>query len=83
MTEVYEALRHWAKGLYPLEAGVGLLIHAFDGRFATSVVRRPLRTRRAMSAQRPTMFATRTSSAEPSGTGNCALGEISPAVSFK
>lgn len=34
MTEVHEALRRWAKGLYPLEAGVELLIHAFDGRFA-------------------------------------------------
>lgn len=34
MTEVHEALRGWAKGLYPLEAGVELLIRAFDGRFA-------------------------------------------------
>lgn len=34
MTEVDEALRRWAKGLYPLEAGVELLILAFDGRFA-------------------------------------------------
>lgn len=34
MTEVHEALRRWAKGLYPLEAGVELLIRAFDGRFA-------------------------------------------------
>lgn len=34
MSEVHEALRYWAKGLYPLEAGVELLIHAFDGRFA-------------------------------------------------
>lgn len=34
MTEVHEALRRWAKGLYPLEAGVELLIHVFDGRFA-------------------------------------------------
>ncbi len=34
MTEVHEALRRWAKGLYPLEAGVELLIGAFDGRFA-------------------------------------------------
>ncbi len=34
MTEVHEALRRWARGLYPLEAGVELLIHAFDGRFA-------------------------------------------------
>lgn len=35
MTEVSEALRRWAKGLYPLEAGVELLIQAFDGRFAS------------------------------------------------
>lgn len=34
MTEIHEALRRWAKGLYPLEAGVELLIQAFDGRFA-------------------------------------------------
>ena len=34
MTEVHDALRRWVKGLYPLEAGVELLIHAFDGRFA-------------------------------------------------
>lgn len=34
MTEIHEALRRWAKGLYPLEAGVELLIRAFDGRFA-------------------------------------------------
>jgi hypothetical protein len=34
MTEVHEALRRWAKGLYPLEAGAELLIRAFDGRFA-------------------------------------------------
>ncbi|MFZ2165994.1 MAG: hypothetical protein WAV45_11070 [Propionibacteriaceae bacterium] len=34
MTEVHEALRRWAKGLYPLEAGVELLIQAFGGRFA-------------------------------------------------
>lgn len=33
MTKVHDALRRWAKGLYPLEAGVELLIHAFDGRF--------------------------------------------------
>ena len=37
MTEVHEALRRWAKGLYPLEAGVELLIRAFDGRFANPV----------------------------------------------
>ncbi len=34
MTEVHEALRRWAKGLYPLEAGVELLIRACDSRFA-------------------------------------------------
>jgi hypothetical protein len=34
MTEVHEALRRWARGLYPLEAGVELLIQSFDGRFA-------------------------------------------------
>jgi len=34
MTEVHEALRRWAKGLYPLEAGVELLMQSFDGRFA-------------------------------------------------
>jgi len=34
MTEVHEALRRWAKGLYPLEAGVELLVRSFDGRFA-------------------------------------------------
>lgn len=34
MTEIHEALRRWAKGIYPLEAGVELLIRAFDGRFA-------------------------------------------------
>ena len=36
MNEVHEALRRWAKGLYPLEAGVELLTHAFGGRFARS-----------------------------------------------
>lgn len=36
MTEVHEALRRWAKGLYSLEAGVGLLIHTFDGLFANA-----------------------------------------------
>jgi hypothetical protein len=35
MTEVHEALRRWAKGLYPLEAGVELLIRAFDSRFVS------------------------------------------------
>lgn len=35
MTNVHEALRRWPKGLYPLEAGVELVIHAFDGRFAS------------------------------------------------
>jgi len=34
MSEVHEALRRWAKGLYPLEAGVELLVGAFGGRFA-------------------------------------------------
>lgn len=34
MTEVHKALRRWAKGLYPLEAGVELLVQAFGGRFA-------------------------------------------------
>ena len=34
MTEVHEALRRWAKGLYPLEAGVELLIRGCGGRFA-------------------------------------------------
>lgn len=36
MTDVSEAFRRWAKGLYPLEAGVELLVQAFDGRFANS-----------------------------------------------
>jgi hypothetical protein len=36
MTEVHEALRRWAKGLYSLEAGVDFLIRARDGRFADS-----------------------------------------------
>ena len=31
---VHEALRRWAEGLPPLEAGVGLLIRSSDGRFA-------------------------------------------------
>lgn len=30
----FEALRRWAKGSYPLEAGVELLIRVSDGRFA-------------------------------------------------
>ncbi len=34
MTEVHEALRRWASGLYPLEAGVDLLIRVCQGRFA-------------------------------------------------
>ncbi len=34
MTDVHEALRCWAKGLYPLEAGVELLIRSCGGRFA-------------------------------------------------
>ena len=34
MTEFHEALRRWAKGLYPLEAGVELLIRGCGGRFA-------------------------------------------------
>jgi hypothetical protein len=32
MTEIHEALRRWANGLYPLEAGVDLLIRSRDGR---------------------------------------------------
>lgn len=32
--DVHADLRRWACGLYPLEAGVELLIRAFDGRFA-------------------------------------------------
>ena len=36
MTEVHEALRRWAKGPYPFEADVELLIHAFNGQFANS-----------------------------------------------
>lgn len=34
MTEVHQALRRWAKGMYALEAGVELLVGAFGGRFA-------------------------------------------------
>lgn len=34
MTGFHEALRRWAKGLYPLEAGVELLIRGCGGRFA-------------------------------------------------
>lgn len=30
-----DGLRAWAKGVYPLEAGVELLLRAFGGRFAT------------------------------------------------
>lgn len=33
MTTTTDGLRHWAKGIYPLEAGVELLARAFDGRF--------------------------------------------------
>lgn len=29
-----DGLRHWAKGIYPLEAGIELLLRAFGGRFA-------------------------------------------------
>ncbi|MCA0297258.1 MAG: hypothetical protein LCH96_18495 [Actinobacteria bacterium] len=32
----HAALRTWAKGIYPLEAGVELLIRTSDGRFAAS-----------------------------------------------
>lgn len=32
--ETHAALRFWAKGIYPLEAGVELLIRTSDGRFA-------------------------------------------------
>lgn len=35
-TTVYDGLRAWAKGSYPLEAAVELLIRSFDGRFARS-----------------------------------------------
>jgi len=34
MTDVHNALRRWAKGSYPLEAGVELLIRSIEGRFA-------------------------------------------------
>lgn len=34
MNDIHEALRRWAKGLYPLEAGVELLIRTSNGRFA-------------------------------------------------
>jgi hypothetical protein len=33
-TDVPAALRAWAKGVYPIEAGVELLVRGFDGRFA-------------------------------------------------
>lgn len=35
MSLTHAGLRAWAKGLYPLEAAVELLVRAFDGRFAT------------------------------------------------
>jgi hypothetical protein len=34
--ETHAALRTWAKGIYPLEAGVEVLIRISDGRFAAS-----------------------------------------------
>jgi len=34
MSITFAGLRLWAKGLYPLEAAVELLVRAFDGRFA-------------------------------------------------
>ncbi len=34
MSITFAGLRSWAKGLYPLEAAVELLVRAFDGRFA-------------------------------------------------
>ena len=35
MSVAFAGLRSWAKGLYPLEAAVEILVRAFDGRFAT------------------------------------------------
>ena len=35
MSITHAGLRAWAKGLYPLEAAVELLVRASDGRFAT------------------------------------------------
>ena len=35
MSVAFAGLRSWAKGLYPLEAAVEILLRAFDGRFAT------------------------------------------------
>jgi hypothetical protein len=35
MNSTAEPLRAWAKGCYPLEAAVELLVRAFDGRFAS------------------------------------------------
>lgn len=34
MSITFAGLRSWAKGIYPLEAAVELLVRAFDGRFA-------------------------------------------------
>lgn len=35
LVDTHAALRAWARGIYPLEAGVELLIRTSDGRFAT------------------------------------------------
>lgn len=34
--DTHAALRAWARGIYPLEAGVELLIRISDGRFAAN-----------------------------------------------
>lgn len=34
MSDIHEALRRWAKGVYPLEAGVELLVRTSNSRFA-------------------------------------------------
>ena len=35
MSVTFVGLRAWAKGLYPLEAAVEVLVRAFNGRFAS------------------------------------------------
>lgn len=35
-TATVEGLRHWAKGIYPLEAGIEVLTRAFSGRFTAA-----------------------------------------------
>lgn len=35
MTSTHQDLRDWARGIYPLEAGVELLVRPWGGRFAT------------------------------------------------